>query len=677
MEFFTKSEFKTLIDFAGRKKKKNDQNHTMAYTELKKSYEKIQYWGNKVREALFPGGYTATRKRPTNQANNFERYQWCKIYPTKDSPDELAFTVEYNVDGLFLVKIDTVGLEDQDERRKKYLDFRGDWNNSKIVHRLKFDDYEKKGWDELINETCNFIETIKDDYDKISKFFIQSINPQQEERQIIPLNQILFGPPGTGKTYNTINKALEIIGEVEVENLDWNDREKVKELFDKKMQEGQIVFSTFHQSMSYEEFIEGIKPIEPKNDDESLTYRVEPGVFKKLSVEASFSIAKSGKSKEVSEALDFSNLYDLFIDEVQEFLITIGKPYELKTKSGGTVLIDSISQQGNIIIKHLNGSRTYTVSKNRLNKLQSSIKSLDEVSNIDGEFREIIGGSNSSAYWSVLNEIKQITKHGNVKKEEKKYSFEDKVDVVEKMTKDDFRNFDGKKFVLIIDEINRGNVSQIFGELITLIEEDKRLGKDEALKVTLPYSKEKFGVPPNLYIIGTMNTADRSVEALDTALRRRFSFTEMPPLYDLPALEYEYAGFQGKDILKTINKRIEKLLDRDHLIGHSYFLKKAEQDAEEKLLDSFYRNIIPLLQEYFYGDYAKIGAVLGSGFVCKNENNEVTFGDGFDNEDFGEKDVYQIIDYRDDNNPLNKQNLTFEKAIQLLMNQKINEQVEN
>lgn len=228
------------------------------------------------------------------------------------------------------------------------------------------------------------------------------------------------------------------------------------------------------------------------------------------------------------------------------------------------------------------------------------------------------------------------------------------------------------RYAIFIDEINRGNVSAIFGELFTLIENDKRIGMENGFKVKLPYSKKEFGVPANLDIYGTMNTADRSVEALDTALRRRFSFTEMPPVYDIDnenaTLTYQYADSTGAEILKTINRRIEKLLDRDHLIGHSYFLMPRNSEVEKKLIDSFYRNIIPLLQEYFYGDYAKIGAVLGSGFVLKNENEEVTFGDGFDSEDFGDKDVYHIIDYRVANNPLNTKNLTFEDAIRKMMN---------
>jgi 5-methylcytosine-specific restriction endonuclease McrBC GTP-binding regulatory subunit McrB len=197
-----------------------------------------------------------------------------------------------------------------------------------------------------------------------------------------------------------------------------------------------------------------------------------------------------------------------------------------------------------------------------------------------------------------------------------------------------------KKYVLIIDEINRGNVSQIFGELISLIEEDKRLGATEALEAILPYSKEKFGVPQNLYIIGTMNTADRSVEALDTALRRRFSFTEISP--DFTALaNYQVGNLQMADILTTINKRIEKLLDRDHQIGHSYLMVN-----DLVSLKAVFRNkIIPLLQEYFFGDYGKIGLILGKGFVEKIED-KITFAD-FDYEDYSaydERPVYKMTD---------------------------------
>ncbi len=202
-------------------------------------------------------------------------------------------------------------------------------------------------------------------------------------------------------------------------------------------------------------------------------------------------------------------------------------------------------------------------------------------------------------------------------------------------------------YVLIIDEINRGNVSQIFGELITLIEDDKRLGKDEALEITLPYSKTSFGVPSNLYIIGTMNTADRSVEALDTALRRRFSFVEMPPQYNLPELATDIDDVKLSDILQTINDRIEVLLNKDNLIGHSYFL--SVKDAGD-LKVVFQNKIMPLLQEYFFGDYGKIGMVLGGGFVEKKTADKSVFSDfeydsGFeDRVMFSLKDVVKMSD---------------------------------
>jgi len=459
------------------------------------------------------------------------------------------------------------------------------------------------------------------------------------------LNQILFGPPGTGKTYNTINKAISII----IPDFDFGKkRAEVKEEFEKLMRIGQIVFSTFHQSMNYEDFIEGIKPVEPEKEGDPVIYRIEYGIFRQLCIEASFAIAQLQETKSTEEVLDFSIMYDKFIEIVGEKILN-GKKVEIETKSGGTVLVESISQQGNFIIKHHEGTRTYTVSKARLTKLQSVIKDLNEVSNINDKFREIIGGSNSSAYWSVLNAIKKEKLIKTIDKDTRTYNFDDKKEVVRSLSGSDYVNKTGKPFVLIIDEINRGNVSQIFGELITLVEEDKRLGREEALEVILPYSKERFGVPSNLYIIGTMNTADRSVEAIDTALRRRFSFEEMQPNAELIATEgklKETHGVLGTIdlplLLSTINGRIEKLMDKDHLIGHSYFM--AVTNLEE-LKSAFQNKIVPLLQEYFFGDYGKIGLVIGNGFFEPeeepNENIFADFGD-YNASEFAERVIYKI-----------------------------------
>jgi 5-methylcytosine-specific restriction endonuclease McrBC GTP-binding regulatory subunit McrB len=210
-------------------------------------------------------------------------------------------------------------------------------------------------------------------------------------------------------------------------------------------------------------------------------------------------------------------------------------------------------------------------------------------------------------------------------------------------------NSQPKNYVLIIDEINRGNVSQIFGELITLIEDDKREGCSEELSVRLPYSKESFSVPQNLYIIGTMNTADRSVEALDTALRRRFSFIEMLPIENHESIT-NIEGIDLKEVLKLINLRIEKLLSRDHTIGHSFFL---DIETTTRLYNAFYNKIIPLLQEYFFGDYGKIGLILGKGFFDPAVP-ETTFADfEYDDKDLlMEKKVYRMKSFKDEDSEI-------------------------
>lgn len=277
------------------------------------------------------------------------------------------------------------------------------------------------------------------------------------------LNTVLYGPPGTGKTYSTVAEAVRLCGEPVPEG-----REALMETYQELLATGRIEFVTFHQSMSYEDFVEGRQPVTGSGEDDDNStggFRLEtkPGIFRRIA-------------------------------------------------------------------KHASRGRS-TVAPT-----------------------------------------------------------------------------EPEPFVLIIDEINRANISKVFGELITLLEPDKRLGQLNELKVRLPYSGDEFGVPSNLHILATMNTADRSIALLDTALRRRFTFREIAP--DPSVLEdaKEKCGLDLPRILKTLNERIEYLYDREHRIGHAYFTDCQEpEDVDAVMRDK----VIPLLAEYFFEDWGKIAAVLG------------------------------------------------------------------
>lgn len=517
------------------------------------------------------------------------------------------------------------------------------------------------------------------------------------ELKIMPKNNILYGPPGTGKTYNTIERAISIIDpEFDLTK----ERSLIKAEYDRLVNKGQIIFTTFHQSMSYEDFIEGIKPVEPENEGDPIVYKIEDGIFKRTCTEAAFSYVLENDDVAAATFVDFSSAYEDLIQDIEDLKVT-----KFSTKTGSDIEVVEVSQQGNIIVKH-SDVRTYTVSKKRLSVLNSAIPDLNEVTNINNVFRSIIGGSNASAYWAILN----VLRNNYLTNDEKQiisreYTYEEKLAAIETLSNEDYKIGNALDFVLIIDEINRGNVSSIFGELITLIEDDKRLGEPEQLEIVLPYSKKKFGVPSNLYIVGTMNTADRSVEALDTALRRRFVFEEKMPNYarietteifarlwdkydrvgwnDKEWLKAEaeffkcygvqkvsseqeyrsldnlgwkdwkeainsgkYVVFSGLNLstmLKKINSRIEKLLDKDYQIGHAFFVNVFSEGDLKKVFEN---KIIPLLQEYFYGDFGKIGLVLGESFV-EVEKEDLSFAnfseyDDSIREELSNKKVYRI-----------------------------------
>ena len=442
-------------------------------------------------------------------------------------------------------------------------------HNKEELEKMAFDaDFRKEVLDQSENQ-INIDELIKN---------INELMSNTDKTLAIPLNQILFGAPGTGKTYRTKKMAVEIInGKKEKDR----SREEINKEYEELIEAGQIVFTTFHQSLSYEDFIEGIKP---ETIDGNVTYEVKDGIFKQLC------------SRAIQNNLNIGDLVGGYeITKITPEIVYLKKPKAETIVPIPKYLIDQLSK-----LVH-EGKINYEDIKNKI-----AIDEMPETTE-----RYILNG-----YPNIFAQL------------------------VEKINTSNKKN--KQNYVLIIDEINRGNVSAIFGELITLLEEDKRKGNPEHTEVKLSYSGKEFSVPNNVYIIGTMNTADRSVEALDTALRRRFSFVEMRPKPDILS---EVGDVKLKELLETINERIELLIDKDHQIGHSYFI--GIQNIVD-LKRTFKDKIIPLLEEYFYRDFGKIGLVLGGEFI-KLAENQVAFPENFEYEKnfLEDKKLYHITSFSD------------------------------
>lgn len=380
------------------------------------------------------------------------------------------------------------------------------------------------------------------------------------------LNTILKGVSGTGKTYSTILYSVAIIENKSIVDVQSENYEEVFKRFNQYKNENLIENVTFHQSYSYEEFIEGIKPV--LNNNDNVSYVLQDGIFKKFCIDNSF--------------FDWSFL--------------LNKDVSSKNARKNNFIIDSISN-GNINLKKTKlgnnePSKIVTIPINLIENLVCAINdnsiTIQDVKNLNCDNLNINVIQYDTFFIKLYKDIiYQIVEEVTIKS----------------------RNISIKNKVFIIDEINRGNISKIFGELITLIEPTKRLGNLEELKIKLPYSQQLFGVPNNVYIIGTMNSNDHSTITLDIALRRRFHFIEILPNYNL----FENVNINGLNILKmfkNINLRIEYILGKDFLIGHTYFLNLIKSPNIETLSDIFKYTIIPLLTEFFYNDFEKIRLIL-------------------------------------------------------------------
>lgn len=408
-------------------------------------------------------------------------------------------------------------------------------------------------------------------------------------------NMILYGPPGTGKTYSTAIYAVAICENKpldEVKNMDYND---VIGCYNKLKSDGRIAFTTFHQSYGYEEFIEGIRPVLGKSKSENLEYKIESGVFKKFCEAA----------RKTNRDNDFTGKIWAIRSRAGDHDIDFDYTDYLYAK--GVVMVESIEDDKRQCNLFNRIEKDDIVILGRENKLYAfGVVTDSKPTKIDcGPFHW-----QRKVKWNKINIDKDFSDIGSPEICVSNFAVaQSKINV-----KNLYQLLDiDEPYVFIIDEINRGNISKIFGELITLIEETKREGTNEQMSSILPYSGKPFSVPSNVYIIGTMNTADRSIALMDTALRRRFQFVEMMPNTDI----LRNIGADHIDdldvakMLDVINERITFLYDREHTIGHALFTKLKDNPNIETLASIFRKSVMPLLQEYFYEDYQKIQLVLG------------------------------------------------------------------
>jgi len=460
---------------------------------------------------------------------------------------------------------------------------------------------------------------------------------KSQSNALIPLNKILYGPPGTGKTYKTAKLAVEICdGHAD------QDRDSLMQRYTELTEKNQIGFVTFHQSYSYEDFVEGIRPVVGNTDESqnTLAYTVEDGIFKQMCAYAN----KVPLSKQQSELkldslvgrsfykISVGGLYDPHVEDYcfEHGYISLGYGGDIdysvlpKDKKWETVR-DSIEKlmddngykrKSRFPIQAMAWFKNY-IEIGDIVIVSIGMSKVQAIGVVTSEYEykpdEISGYSHfRKVDWIVKGVEIPVEKIQSRKfSQQTLYSLDEKVldkEFLESILCNKEIEGETKNHVLIIDEINRANISKVFGELITLLETDKRAGAKNALSVKLPYSRDSFSIPDNLFVIGTMNTADRSIALLDTALRRRFEFKELMPNYNLPELERVIEGVHLGQLLQAINDRIEYYFDREHTIGHAYLIGINDFSQLKSVL---LNKIIPLLQEYFYEDWEKVGLVLG------------------------------------------------------------------
>lgn len=452
---------------------------------------------------------------------------------------------------------------------------------------------------------------------------------------LIPHNLIFYGPPGTGKTHRTAEEVVRLLDPTFLQSLTGvPPRERygrLKERYEQLRQDKRVGFVTFHQSFSYEDFVEGIRA---RTVDGQIQYTEEKGVFAALADRAlqnltgeedlglrpearvwKISLEGTGPSKTREYCLKHGEIR-VGWPEVGSFVAEERTAEEeeayLQLKSNNQNSIEYFAegmQVGDVVV--CMASKTTVQAVGVITGPYQHEDAAPE--GVDPDYRNV-----RKVRWWVKGVQLDITDlNGQAALSQvtlyslKNVQVPALVEHLRTLGYLKLQQGEPLQYALVIDEINRGNISRVFGELITLLEPSKRYGSPEAQTVTLPYSKGDFVVPPNLHVIGTMNTADKSLTRLDIALRRRFTFIEVPPEPELlRTIRVKGVDINLKRFLFAINKRIELLFDRDHTLGHAYLMHLGEDSTIEDLAETMQNRILPLLQEYFFDNWGNIRRVL-------------------------------------------------------------------